>query len=124
MTNSLISEWVGHATEAVNQVEQWPFSILLLAALIIFGGVLKLVAVFPNKWIPVAVLGVGAVVNATCGSNGSVGPDQNPVMVLAMRGFVIGFAAWTLHALLIKRFEKWIPILAGKTGDTETTPKP
>ena len=124
VSTNLLSSWLGHATDAVNQIEQLPFSLLLLVVLIVLGGVLKMLALFPNKWIPAVIFVVGTVANGYFGAHGSVGPDQTPEVVLAFRGFLVGATAWTLHATILKRFEKYVPLLAGKTGDTDSIEKP
>jgi hypothetical protein len=68
---------------------------------------------------------MGAVGNGTLGNPGAVSPDQRfPVAVLALQGFLLGFGAWALHAFLLRRFEKYIPLLAGKSGDTQLIDKP
>ena len=118
MTNELTG-WIQTATEAVKQMQQWPVAILIVATLIVMGGVLKSLEYFPNRMIPLMVLVLGAALNTMLGDTGSIAPTQrNPMAVLAMQGILLGFAAWALHALLLRRLERYIPFLAGKSGDT------
>jgi hypothetical protein len=118
MTNELTGA-VTILTNAVQQMQQWPLAVLLVAFLIALGSVLKALEFFPNRMIPIAVLVAGGVANAFLGDVGSVAPSQrHPEAVLAMQGVLLGFGAWGLHAFILRRFEKFIPFLAGKSGDT------
>lgn len=118
MTNELTG-WIQTATEAVRQMQQWPVAILIIAALIVMGGVLKSLEFFPNRAIPMMVLVLGAAANTMLGDTGSISPTQrNPMAVLALQGVLLGFAAWALHAFLLRRLERFVPLLAGKSGDT------
>ena len=124
MTNEITS-WIGTVTSAVQQMQEWPAAVLIIASLIVFGSVLKSIEVWPNRFIPIAVLAVGAILNAIIGEPGSVAPTQrHPEVVLALQGLLLGFAAWALHAFLLRRLERYIPFLAGKSGDTITIEKP
>lgn len=123
MTNE-ITGWIGTLTSAVQQMQQWPIAVLLVAVLIVMGGVLKSMELFPNRAIPAAVLTMGAIANALLGDPGSVSPAQrHPEAVLALQGILLGFAAWGLHHFLLRRLERFIPLLAGKSGDTQTITK-
>lgn len=122
MTNEIASV-IQSATDALRQVQSWPVAILIIAVLIVLGGALKVVSAFPNKYIPIAVLLCGSLGNAMLGDLESVKAARHPLAVLALQGFIFGFAAWTLHHFLLRRFEKFIPLLAGKTGDTQIIDK-
>lgn len=118
MTNE-ISGAVAVLTNAVQQMQQWPLAVLLVAFLVAFGSMLKALECFPNRAIPICVLVAGGVANGLLGDVGSVSPTQrHPEAVLAMQGVLLGFGAWGLHALFLRRFERFIPFLAGKSGDT------
>lgn len=124
MTNEL-SSWIGTVTGAVQQMQQWPVAVLLVAALVVFGSVLKSMEVFPNRFIPVAVLALGGLLNAFLGDPGTIPPTQRyPMAVLAVQGTLLGAFAWILHHFLLRRLEKFIPFLAGKSGDTVIIEKP
>jgi hypothetical protein len=125
MTNELTG-WVGTIGAAVEQMQHWPSAVLIIAVLIVYGGLMKSIDIFPNKFIPACVLVVGSALNVMMGDYGSVSTTQrHPELVLALQGFMLGFAAWALHNFLLRRFEKFIPFLEGK-GDSETkdTTKP
>jgi hypothetical protein len=118
MTNELLG-WLDTVTGAVKQMEQWPVAVLLIAFLIVVGAMLKSLEVFPNRAIPTCLIVLGSVANAFLGNPGTVGPTQrHPIAVLALQGALLGFASIALHFLVLKRFEKYIPFLAGKSGDT------
>lgn len=120
MTNE-INNWIGAASAAVTQMQQQPVAVLLIPVLIVFGAMLKSVPRFPNRMIPTCVILVGGAVNATFGSvanPGALAPDTNLTFVLFLHGFMIGTGAWFAHALVLKRFEKHLPFLAGRSGDT------
>ena len=118
MTNE-VYQITNIANGLLHQMQEWPVAILIVAALIVFGWAFKIVSLFPNKFIPVALLLLGAVGNGVLGEPGSVHPAQRyPEAVLALQGFLLGFGSWALHFFLLKRFEKFLPFLSGKTGDT------
>lgn len=118
MTNE-ITTWIGMATDAVRQMEQWPVAVLIIGCLIVCGAALKSLEFFPNRMIPAFLLALGASANALLGDPGTVNHTQrHPIAVLALQGLLLGFAAISLHAVVLKRFEKYIPFLAGKSGDT------
>ena len=124
MTNEL-SGYLDTAIGVVRQIEQLPVAIAIVVVLVLAGSSLKALALFPNKLIPVAVLALGGIANAFLGNPGSVSPDYRfPEAGLALQGIILGFGAWVLHGLVLKRFEKRIPFLAGKSGDTTPPFKP
>jgi hypothetical protein len=114
----------GFAGAVVNQIQSWPAAVLLWAVLIIIGGTMKSLQVFPNKFIPVSLMLVGAVMYVITGDPGKVPPEQHyPVAIMAMRGIIVAFASVLTHTLVLKRFEKRFKIFMSG-GDTEFTPKP
>lgn len=106
-------------------MQQWPSAVLIVAVLIVCGGILKSLAAFPNRFIPICVIIIGCCLNCALGDFGSVNPAQrNPGVILALQGILLGFAAWSLHALLLRRFEKYVPFLSGKhEAEPETKDK-
>lgn len=101
----------------VQQIQSWPAAVLLAVCLIVIGVVLKSLALFPNKFIPVTILLGGALINLLIGDPGQVDPAQrHPDVILAMWGFCVGAAAWVAHAVFLKRFEKYLPFLEEKTS--------
>ena len=122
---STFGEGIRFAASVIEQMQAWPSAVLLGICLIILGGVLKTLALFPNRAIPAVVLVCGTGVNLLIGDAGQVDPAQrHPEIILAMWGFCVAFGAWMTHALLLKRFEKYLPILNGRSGDTEVISKP
>lgn len=99
----------------IAKMQQWPAAVLIIAALIVSGGVMKAIGAFPNRFIPICVIALGSVLNFVLGDFGAVAPEQrNPGVILGLQGVLLGFAAWSLHALLLRRFEKYLPFLSGK----------
>lgn len=134
MTNEL-STWFNAAAGALQHMNKWPADLLLLVVLVAVGVLLKIItsivedrklrSKLRHAAIPATVLCLGAIINWHIGSVKSVDPEQtHPEFVLALRGFIIGAGAILVHALILKRFEKHVPILAGRTGDTELLEKP
>lgn len=126
-TNSM--NWLTDATQSatalVNQIQAWPSAVLLGVCLIIAGGILKGLKLFPNKFIPALLIAAGAIVTWFTGDIGKVEPTQrHPEIILAMQGCVVAFASCLTHALVLKRFEKHIPFLNGSSGDTVPPFKP
>lgn len=115
----------------IAKMQQWPAAVLIIAALIVSGGVMKAIGAFPNRFIPICVIVLGSLLNYLLGDFGAVDPAQrNPGLVLGLQGMLLGFAAWSLHALLLRRFEKYLPFLSGKAeaepeaNDKNDQPKP
>lgn len=113
------------ATAVVHQIQSWPSAVLLGACLIILGWMLKSARFMPNKYIPFILLSVGTVSNLAIGDISKVDPTQrNPQVILAMWGFCVAFAAWMSHALILKRFEKFLPIINGNDQSDQLNQKP
>jgi hypothetical protein len=92
------------------QIQKAPVSLLVIVALNLLGLVLKMVPRFPNGWIPLCLLILGAAAMVKVGDIGSVGPTVRfPEVVLAIIGMIYGFVAWLLHATVLKRLEKLLP---------------
>lgn len=110
----------------VEQIEQWPVAVLLIAFLVVFGWLLKMIPWIPNKTIPLAVVLMGAFFNTVVGS---VTEDPNHsgayvFTVLFMSGTCKGFLAWGAHAVILRRLEKYLPFLdeGNRKGDEPTKP--
>lgn len=86
----------------------------LLTALIciIFGYMLRMVSAFPNKFIPLSCLVVGAVAYSLIKSTADLNPSiHNPAAARAIFGMIIGFAAWIFHKAALKPAEARFPWL-------------
>ena len=125
-TNSIkwLTDGIETAGSLVNQMQSWPSAVLLGVFLIIVGGTLKVLKIYPNKFIPVTLMAVGALGYWLTGDPGKVPPEQRfPDVILVMRGVVVAFGACLVHALILKRIEKYIPIFK-TNGDTEVIQNP
>ncbi len=82
---------------------------LVFVVCIALGYVLKITPVFPNTYIPHAVILFGAGLNPCIVGRGSVSPDiNNPLAVLIVQGFVLGVIAFAAHHLIISKIEERI----------------
>lgn len=127
MTNELQSVYhvVDTITGAVKQIEQLPSSFLVVLLLVLSGGFLKALALFPNRFIPwTIILVLGPALNWWFGNPGSVSNEIDSAKGLALQGVAIGLFSWGLHAWALKRFEKYVPFLAGRSGNTQHITKP
>jgi len=87
---------------------------LVMVVCIALGYVLKITPVFPNAYIPHAVILLGAGLNPCIVGRGNVSPDvSNPLAHLVMQGFVIGVAAFAAHHLIISKIEERIKSMFG-----------
>ena len=96
----------------MSQIIQWneqlygaPSGVLLAAFAIALGYLLKSLPKFNNQYIPFVVVSL-----CTIGFM-LIAPARTPDMALRIWlvrnfiiGFIIGFAAWTFHAQLLRRF--------------------
>jgi hypothetical protein len=85
---------------------------LVMVVCIALGYVLKITPVFPNTYIPHAVILFGAALNPCI--VGRTPDAHNPLVVLIMQGFVIGAVAFATHHLIISKIEERIKGLFGK----------
>lgn len=156
-TNSVdtISTTLQTLGAVAQQIEAQPLSVILIVCLLVFGAVLKLLfSVGKNlgnqlekegfvrggklvrigsacliQLIPIFVLATGCRANLMIAHPGKVAQCPNPEFVIMMWGICLGLVAWVLHATLVRRFEKHIPLLAGKPengslGNTDLIEKP
>jgi len=97
----------------------------LLVVLVVWvaGYILRLIKIFPNKWIPVCLIIVGTALYPLTTNPGQMSFEvRNPLVRQCLIGLVLGFTAWLVHGKLLKPLEAKIPWLKGilTTGDTET----
>ena len=97
-----------------------PAALLVVLVCIAAGYVLKMIQVFPNRFIPLCVMLIGA---AFLMMMTWVAKSEIPVLTRNFCvGFVLGFIAWMLHRLVLKRIEKKFGLFA--SDDTEFREKP
>ena len=81
-----------------------PSGVLLMFFAIALGYLLKTIPGFNNKWIPLVVVVVGTAGFMLAAPSR---PADMALRIYLVRnfliGFVIGFAAWTFHAQVLKR---------------------
>lgn len=103
-----------------------PVGVLSMLFAICLGYILKTASFFNNRYIPVVVVPVTALLYATIQFclhmvKGSPHPGLFVVFNL-MLGFIYGAIAWILHAQLLKRFLD--PHLFNDDGSTKFLRKP
>lgn len=88
-----------------DQLAGAPSGVLLVFFAIALGYLLKAIAAFPNKYIPLVVVAfctIGFMVIAPAR------PTDMALRIYLGRnfliGFIIGFVAWTFHAQILKRW--------------------
>lgn len=88
-------------------MEQWPVSILLVAALNCVGWAIKRSGALSTKLIPIVLMVLGAMVYPFVAS--SLPTVRNPMAILVMYGLLLGVAAWIVHGIVWKRLAKLCP---------------
>jgi uncharacterized membrane protein YhhN len=133
-TNGMPSTVVKALSDSITQIESWPFALLIGVVLVMLqlflrtgaersmqaankihgriGSVLDFLASIHNLAVPVIVILVGVL----CYSE--LGDQKNPVLMLRLRGFAIGFVAWLVGEITYKLFRKYLPKYNG-IGDTQ-----
>lgn len=93
-----------------NRLEHLPVGVMIMLVINVIGLALKAAQIFPNRCIPLTLIGLGALFNCGVGDPGSVSYKiPHPYVALAAYGSIISFAAWAAHKILIKRLEKYLP---------------
>lgn len=123
MTNEVAHGVIDAAEGAVRQIitrmDQWPVAVLVVAVLLVFGIMLRMNHVFPNRLVPSVMLLVGGFSYAFLGNVKEVPPDQRyPMALLFFKGFLLGFIAWILLSTVWRMVEKKYPVLSGQNGNT------
>ena len=82
-----------------------PSGVLVAAFAIALGYLLKTVPVFPNRYIPLVVVGFCTIAFMLIAPAKAA---ESTTRIWLVRnfiiGFIIGFAAWMFHAQLLRRF--------------------
>jgi hypothetical protein len=103
---------------AAEYIQSAPLSVLTIIFLNGLGYSLKFVDLIPNRFIPITIMFAGAIVMMTLAP---VPEGRNPVILLGIMGWIFGCIAWLVHAVALRRLEKYLP---GGTPENETKTKP
>ena len=121
MTNSI--PYLDTVIQWSNSLVGLPAGALVFILCISAGYIWKSIRVFPNRLIPLVVMVTGGLTMLllTWAANEPV-PLRSRYVII---GIIIGFVAWMVHLLVIKRIVKRFGLSdPGETGDAEITTKP
>lgn len=95
--------------ESFDVLKRAPAGFLIVVVLNLVGEYLRWSNWFPNRCIPVVLVGLGTALYCLLGNRSSVSPEQpHPEIILGLIGFILGAVAWLLHGTLlawaVKRF--------------------
>ena len=111
-----ILEGVTSATDYIQKAPLAPLIILFLNAL---GYALKRAPFLPNRSIPLMLMLVGALLMMFLAP---MPEGRNPLLLLGIMGFLFGCIAWLVHAIALRRLEKYLP--GALDPEDENKPKP
>lgn len=81
---------------------------LLIVLLIGLGYIIRISAI-RNRFIPLWVIGLGAVLYPFMSpASETASKWEHPTFIAGVYGFIFGIAAWLLHRLAIARLEEWL----------------
>jgi hypothetical protein len=117
------------AKAGVNTLLNMPLLLIAALGLNVLGWLLKSVKVFPNQGIPATVVIAGGALGFFLvpmqGPADWAFQVSDPAVADVIRrvgiGLVIGFAAWMLHKVALRRLENFISSKFGN-GDTPSAP--
>ncbi len=120
--NTVVDSAAAGLKQLLTSMDQWPISLVILAVLVLIIPMMRLTDFIPNRWIPIVAIMLGGLMNMfMAGKQAMValGQDQEyPRLVLAFKGMLIGGVACIVYTIALKRFERYVPQLGGKSGDT------
>lgn len=94
----------------VGQVVNNPASALVILPVSIVAIVLEMLSCVPNRLILPCCLTLGMLLFPGLVHRETVPPSfPNPLLVLILNGFILGFMAWAVHATLIRWLLSKIP---------------
>lgn len=92
-------------TGVINYLQAAPAVVLVVVALNLLGLVLKKTPL-PNVLIPWVLIAVGILLTTMLAP---LPEGRNPVLRLAVLGFLFACLAWLFHAALLRRLERFLP---------------
>lgn len=101
MTNSI--PLFDEAVQWSEQLMNAPAAILVYILCIASGYVWKMIRVLPNKFIPLVVMCIGAILLVML--TWAAGLSIQAITRNAVVGFIIGFIAWLSHMFVLKKLE-------------------
>ena len=112
-TNEVIGTEISAAANYVAGTAEYLMSagpaVVTVVACIGLGYILKALP-FPNKYIPPVVWLTGGVLFPILAPAGSAPSTvRNPTLLFVIVGMVMGFAAWVIHRVVLRKFldDKW-----------------
>lgn len=88
----------------LEQLMHAPGCALIILPVSIVAAVWEMMQQTPSKYIPVVCMGLGMALYPLLTPISTVPPAfPNPIVVLILNGFILGFVAWVVHKFLIKR---------------------
>lgn len=103
---------------ATDYIQSAPLSVLTVIFLNGLGYGLKFIPWVPNRSIPLVLMLAGALVMMFLAP---VPEGRNPLILLGLMGWVFGCIAWLVHAIALRRLEKFLP---GGTPEDEKPQPP
>lgn len=91
-------------TALFQQILGNPASILIIVPVSIAAFVLEVWPMFPSRLVLPSCLVLGSCLFPALVSKSTVGASYpNPLLVLILNGFILGFVAWVVHTTIVKR---------------------
>jgi hypothetical protein len=107
--------------------EQWmgaPIGVVVWVFAIVLGYILKIAEFYPNKRIPIAIVGFTSVVFPVLQvCSDAINKTEHAfarIPFYVITGFIVGGAAWGTHRLVLQHIEDKIPFLKGWISENDT----
>lgn len=115
--NETIKTVTDSASAFLDQIQEWPMSLVVGLACIIVATTCRALHVFPNKYVSPSTLCMGGFLNILVGDPGKVASNQrHPEIILFLWGMLIAFFALVGHKIIVNRYGKKFPWLKGLNG--------
>lgn len=93
-------------TDAINQLINGPAWLLVMAAVIAVGYVVKLIPFVSNKYIPLVCCAFGTIFLPLLSDPKTQMPGRpHPYISFALLGFVLSLVSWLFHGVILKPLE-------------------